>query len=99
MSLSQIVEPLAWHWGGCHLEVGLERPEVSLCPSWEPVAWPCRHLDIHTRRYNLLFFASGGGKFNYQGTKRWLEDSLDHTGRRGSVWEVPDHELVGGVCV
>ena len=26
-----------------------------------------------------LFFASGGGKFNYQGTKRWLEDSLDHT--------------------
>uniref|UniRef100_A0A7N8Y008 Nicalin n=1 Tax=Mastacembelus armatus TaxID=205130 RepID=A0A7N8Y008_9TELE len=30
--------------------------------------------------YNLLFFVSGGGKFNYQGTKRWLEDNLDHTG-------------------
>uniref|UniRef100_A0A8C1XV54 BOS complex subunit NCLN n=1 Tax=Cyprinus carpio TaxID=7962 RepID=A0A8C1XV54_CYPCA len=30
--------------------------------------------------YNLLFFLSGGGKFNYQGTKRWLEDNLDHTG-------------------
>ncbi|KAL4663359.1 hypothetical protein H8957_013627 [Semnopithecus entellus] len=29
--------------------------------------------------YNLLFFASGGGKFNYQGSKRWLEDNLDHT--------------------
>ncbi|KAM3876094.1 BOS complex subunit ncln [Diretmus argenteus] len=29
--------------------------------------------------YNLLFFVSGGGKFNYQGTKRWLEESLDHT--------------------
>ncbi|XP_066514596.1 BOS complex subunit ncln isoform X2 [Hoplias malabaricus] len=29
--------------------------------------------------YNLLFFLSGGGKFNYQGTKRWLEDHLDHT--------------------
>ncbi|XP_075467386.1 BOS complex subunit NCLN isoform X2 [Ascaphus truei] len=29
--------------------------------------------------YNLLFFASGGGKFNYQGTKRWLEEHLDHT--------------------
>ncbi|XP_063003092.1 BOS complex subunit NCLN isoform X3 [Elgaria multicarinata webbii] len=29
--------------------------------------------------YNLLLFASGGGKFNYQGTKRWLEDNLDHT--------------------
>lgn len=41
-------------------------------------------------RYNLLFFASGGGKFNYQGTKRWLEDNLDHTGEwprsRGGVW-------------
>ncbi|KAF4014786.1 hypothetical protein G4228_005846 [Cervus hanglu yarkandensis] len=40
--------------------------------------------------YNLLFFASGGGKFNYQGTKRWLEDNLDHTGERprsrGGVW-------------
>lgn len=33
-------------------------------------------------RYNLLFFASGGGKFNYQGTKRWLEDNLDHTGEQ-----------------
>nr|XP_032831748.1 nicalin [Petromyzon marinus] len=29
--------------------------------------------------YNLLFFLSGGGKFGYQGTKRWLEDNLDHT--------------------
>lgn len=42
-------------------------------------------------RYNLLFFASGGGKFNYQGTKRWLEDNLDHTGERRCQW--------GGVCV
>lgn len=32
-------------------------------------------------RFNLLFFVSGGGKFNYQGTKRWLEDNLDHTGK------------------
>lgn len=76
--------------------VGLERPEVFLCPGWEPVAWPCCPLDTHTCRYNLLFFASGGGKFNYQGTKRWLEDSLDHTGRRGSMWEVPGDGLVGG---
>ncbi|XP_031572437.1 nicalin-1-like [Actinia tenebrosa] len=29
-------------------------------------------------RYHLVFFLSGGGKFNYQGTKKWLEDSLDN---------------------
>ncbi|XP_075217184.1 BOS complex subunit NCLN [Lycorma delicatula] len=28
-------------------------------------------------RANLLFFLSGGGKLNYQGSKKWLEDSLD----------------------
>lgn len=44
-------------------------------------------------RYNLLFFVSGGGKFNYQGTKRWLEDNLDHT---GEFWQ-PSVELPGGV--
>jgi hypothetical protein len=36
-------------------------------------------------RYNLLFFVSGGGKFNYQGTKRWLEDNLDHTGMQAEL--------------
>ncbi|MBN3298869.1 NCLN protein, partial [Amia calva] len=30
-------------------------------------------------RYNLLFSLTGGGKYNYQGTKRWLEENLDHT--------------------
>ncbi|XP_073242731.1 BOS complex subunit NCLN-like [Porites lutea] len=29
-------------------------------------------------RYNLVFFLSGAGKFNYQGTKKWLEDNLDN---------------------
>ncbi|KAK3709153.1 hypothetical protein QZH41_018065, partial [Actinostola sp. cb2023] len=29
-------------------------------------------------KYHLVFFLSGGGKFNYQGTKKWLEDSIDN---------------------
>ncbi|ESP03325.1 hypothetical protein LOTGIDRAFT_207615 [Lottia gigantea] len=28
-------------------------------------------------KYNLVFLLSGGGKFNYQGTKRWIEDNLE----------------------
>ncbi|KAK2087012.1 hypothetical protein P7K49_032919 [Saguinus oedipus] len=66
------------------IQVQVEPPH----PPQGPVTWPglCpRRLPVkaNTRspstRYNLLFFASGGGKFNYQGTKRWLEDNLDHT--------------------
>lgn len=34
----------------------------------------------HRIRYNLQFLLSGGGKFNYQGTKRWLEDQLENGG-------------------
>ncbi|XP_058842205.1 BOS complex subunit NCLN-like [Acipenser ruthenus] len=30
-------------------------------------------------RYNILFSLTGGGKFNYQGTKRWIEEHLDHS--------------------
>lgn len=30
-------------------------------------------------RYNLIFLLSGAGKFNYQGTKKWIEDSLEAT--------------------
>ena len=29
------------------------------------------------RGYNLMFLLSGAGKFNYQGTKRWIDDQLD----------------------
>lgn len=37
------------------------------------------YTDARTHaRYNLVFFLSGGGKFNFQGTKKWLEDSLDN---------------------
>lgn len=28
-------------------------------------------------RFNLIFLLSGGGKFNYQGTKKWIEDNID----------------------
>eukprot|EP00118_Oscarella_pearsei_P004466 m.19155 g.19155 ORF g.19155 m.19155 type:complete len:538 (+) comp27802_c0_seq1:57-1670(+) len=32
------------------------------------------YADSRTRaRYNLLFFLSGGGAFNYQGTRRWID--------------------------
>lgn len=38
------------------------------------------HLYANTQthaRVNLLFLLSGGGKLNYQGSKKWLEDQLD----------------------
>lgn len=28
-------------------------------------------------RYNLMFLLTGGGKMNYQGSKKWLEDQVD----------------------
>lgn len=28
-------------------------------------------------RFNILFLLSGAGKFNFQGTKKWIEDNLD----------------------
>ncbi|XP_063810568.1 BOS complex subunit NCLN-like [Pseudophryne corroboree] len=30
-------------------------------------------------RYNLLFSLTGGGKFNYLGSKRWIEEHLDRS--------------------
>lgn len=40
------------------------------------------HVRSHGQ-FNLLFLLSGGGKFNYQGSKKWLEDQLD--GLEGSL--------------
>lgn len=37
-------------------------------------------------QYNLVFIATGAGKLNYQGSKKWLEDQLD--GVEGSVIQV-----------
>ncbi|XP_059171419.1 BOS complex subunit NCLN-like [Physella acuta] len=28
-------------------------------------------------KYNLVFLLSGGGKFNYQGSKKWIEDNFE----------------------
>lgn len=28
-----------------------------------------------------MFLLSGGGKFNYQGTKKWIEDNMEAAGR------------------
>lgn len=39
------------------------------------------HLYSNSRAHaqvNILFLLSGGGKFNYQGSKKWLEDQLDN---------------------
>ena len=37
-------------------------------------------------RHNLVFIVAGGGKLNYQGSKKWLEEQLDAI--EGSVIQV-----------
>lgn len=31
-------------------------------------------------RYHLLFTLTGAGKYNFLGTKRWLEENMDRAG-------------------
>uniref|UniRef100_A0A3Q3CZF3 BOS complex subunit NCLN n=2 Tax=Haplochromini TaxID=319058 RepID=A0A3Q3CZF3_HAPBU len=37
-------------------------------------------LPIHCKitKFNLMFSLTGGGKYNFLGTKRWIEENLDH---------------------
>ena len=37
-------------------------------------------------KFNIVFLLTGGGKLNYQGSKRWLEDQLD--GLESSIIQV-----------
>lgn len=37
-------------------------------------------------KFNVVFVLSGGGKLNYYGSKKWLEDQFD--GLEGSVIQV-----------
>jgi len=43
-------------------------------------------------QYNVVFIATGAGKLNYQGSKKWLEDQLD--GLEGSIIQVMQAEIL-----
>ena len=36
-------------------------------------------LTFNLVRYNIVFLLSGGGKFNYLGTRKWLEDQTENS--------------------
>lgn len=36
--------------------------------------------DYVVYRFHLLFSLTGGGKYNFIGTKRWLAENMDHAG-------------------
>ena len=37
-------------------------------------------FNLNSVRFNMLFLLAGGGKFNYQGTKKWIEDNVESSG-------------------
>jgi len=40
----------------------------------------CNYTALYDVRYNMLFLLTGAGKFNYQGTKKWLDDQIESGG-------------------
>jgi hypothetical protein len=40
----------------------------------------CKQISVFVGRYNILFLLSGGGKFNYLGSKKWIDDQLEQNG-------------------
>ena len=48
-------------------------------------------LTFHLIRYNIVFLLSGGGKFNYLGTRKWLEDQIENS--ENSVLNEVDYVL------
>lgn len=40
----------------------------------------CSQIFFCSFRYHLMFSLTGGGKYNFLGTKRWIEENLDHAG-------------------
>lgn len=45
------------------------------------------YADPKTRgKFNIVFVLAGGGKINFQGSKKWLEDQLDSS--EGSLIQV-----------
>ncbi|XP_077385974.1 BOS complex subunit ncln-like isoform X4 [Festucalex cinctus] len=69
---------------GCPMEPTLMGAVSSSCSNWRVssrsfivVQAPDRG-QLHFKRYHLMFSLTGGGKHNFLGTKRWIEENLDH---------------------
>ena len=45
-------------------------------------------------RYNLMFSLTGGGKYNFLGTKRWIEENMDHAGGSPALQTIKHMECV-----